>query len=215
MYAPREPSEPNESVQTEFRGLCLRCRRAPSVCYCDQVRPIRTQLEIVILQHPKERRKAIGTGRMAHLCLENSRFVVDASFDRNPEVNALISDPANHCVVLFPGPCSIDIGAMSPGEVRAWIPAGKRLVVFLIDGTWPCAKKMLRESSRLSSLPQIRFTPGHKSEYRIRRQPGEFCWSTLEAIHEVIRILEPSADPSNLLEVFRAMVDRQARYTEV
>jgi len=40
---------------------------------------------------------------MAHLTIENSLLIPGTDFDENEEVNRLIADPENHCVVLYPG----------------------------------------------------------------------------------------------------------------
>nr|MDQ3300003.1 DTW domain-containing protein [Myxococcota bacterium] len=47
----------------------MRCRRPQVVCYCAALPRIDTSTRVVILQHPRERDMAIGTARMASLCL--------------------------------------------------------------------------------------------------------------------------------------------------
>ena len=94
-------------------------------------------------------------------------------------------------------------------------------LIFVIDATWGMAKKMVRVSPLLSSLPRIAFEPQKPSNYRFRRQPRPECVSTIEAIHEVIDELDregavpvvPSGAHSNLLEVFEWMAVRQSAYT--
>ena len=146
---------------------------------------------------------------MAHLCVENSKLIQGIDFGEQSEVNRLIADPENHCVVLYPGPAASDIG-MHRGSLGE-----KNLVVFVIDGTWSCAGKMLRRSANLARLPQICFTPEHKSEYQIRVQPEAHCLSTLEAVHRVLELLDPSLNPGNMLDVFRGMVAMQLRYAQL
>lgn len=131
-------------------------------------------------------------------------------FDQNERLLQLIADPGCHCVVLYPGPAASNI-SLAPKS--SWLPAGKQAVVFVIDGTWACAKSMLRKSKVLSSLPQICFTPGRRSEYQFRKQPAAHCLSTLEAVHEVLAILEPSPEANGLLFLFRAMVSHQISFT--
>jgi DTW domain-containing protein YfiP len=88
-------------------------------------------------------------------------------------------------------------------------------VVFVIDGTWACAKTMVSRSRNLMSLPQICFTPARTSEYQFRRQPHALCLSTIEAVHQILEILEPEVDPSPLIELFRNMVKKQVTYTKL
>jgi DTW domain-containing protein len=193
----------------QARPFCYRCRKPASTCYCQEVRPVRPGFEVVLLQHPRERRKGIGTARMVHLSIPGSRLIVGERFEENPEVASLLADAGRHCVVLFPGPGSLDLDAAG----SAAFPADRRLVVFVIDGTWACARKILRLSPSLAALPKIRFSPRQPSEYSaIRQQPAPQCLSTLEAVHHLIGVLEPATDASPMLGIFREMVRRQETY---
>jgi DTW domain-containing protein YfiP len=80
--------------------------------------------------------------------------------DRNPRVRALIDDPENYPVLLYPGKQSWNLSerGFPAGEL-----GGRRLVVFLVDSTWPCSRIVLRESPGLLSLPCVRFTPGGRA----------------------------------------------------
>jgi DTW domain-containing protein len=191
------------------RAPCLRCFKPQSTCYCAQLRPFESRVKFVLLQHPSERRKAIGTARMTHLSLPGSLLIVGRTFDTDLQVNALIADPRYHCVSLFPGPGSQDLG--EAGGLSTF-PAGKIPVVFVLDATWPLAKKMLFRSPNLVALPRICFTPEHESEYLIRRQPHPYCLSTLEAVHRTMTFMDPEADSGRLLTLFRSMVQMQAGY---
>lgn len=191
------------------RVLCLNCLRPHSTCYCKHVQPVETQTQFVILQHPLERKRTIGTARIAHRCLHGSILVPGRSFQDNATVNACIANPDYHCVILYPGLKAQNISRMSVEEKRSWYPQGKKLVVFVIDGTWLGAKSMLRFSPNLQVLPQISFESTRRSGYAFRRQPKEYCLSTIEAIYEMLGILEPEVNARNLLDVFSGMVDRQ------
>lgn len=194
-----------------YRPYCVRCLKAAATCYCDSIRTVHTRTQFVILQHPRERKKAIGTGRMAQRCLQDAILLRGEAFDSDPTLLRLLADPTLHCVILYPGPRSRNLTRESPEGASALCPEGKRLVLFLIDGTWPEAKKILRLSPNLARLPQVCFTPDRPSEYRIRKQPAAQCVSTIEAIHRVLGLLEPELDTSVLLQLFRSMVDHQIR----
>jgi DTW domain-containing protein YfiP len=196
----------------KHRVLCLRCLRPETTCYCREVQPIRSRFQFVLLQHPLEHRNGIGTARMTHHCLENSKLILGTDFDDNPQIRELLVNPDNYCVVLYPGQNSINISLESTTETEGRFPAGKNWIIFVIDGTWFCAKKMLRRSPQLSLLPQICFTPKTGSEYKIRQQPHAQCLSTIEAVHHLIEVLDPQVNPANLLEVFRGMVARQLKF---
>jgi DTW domain-containing protein YfiP len=169
----------------------------------------------VILQHPKEFRNRVGTARMASLCVSNSTLIAGEHPDREREAAAIALAPGNRCALLYPGPSARDPAEFAAGS------AGGQLVIFVIDATWAMAKKMVRLSPTLSSMPRIAFQPARPSGYLFRRQPRPECVSTIEAIHEVIDELDrrgsvpvrPEGAHANLLEVFGWMARKQSAYT--
>lgn len=191
------------------RGLCLRCLRAEAVCLCADIRPLTPTFRVVLLQHPKERKNTIGTARLTHLCLSNSILIPGVEFDQDTSVNCLLDDPKNFCVTLFPGEKSINVSESAHDFFGYQTGDPRTLVVFVIDGTWAHAKGMLRKSLRIAALPQIRFTPTIPSNYRVRKQPNPLCLSTIEAVHQLIRVLNPEKNPDILVQLFAKMIDRQ------
>jgi DTW domain-containing protein YfiP len=204
-----------ERIESQERKLCLRCLKAQVACYCKQIRPFSSQIKIVLLQHPREFRKAIGTARMVRLCIKNSLLIVGSQFDDHSEVNELLEETRNYCVVLYPGVESIHLSLEDSVQARGRFPNDRDLVIFVIDGTWACAKKMLSKSQKLSKLPQICFSPEKISEYKIRQQPHPQCWSSIEATHRILQILDPAVDAGNLIDVFRYMVEYQVNIADL
>ena len=146
---------------------------------------------------------SVGTARMAHLSLPNSVLRVGLDFSDDAEVNAELAE-ARPTYVLFPRPGALDIR-----DLRGR-PAATLIV---LDGTWRQARKLLRLNPWLQRLPAVSFTPTHPSEYQIRKQPAAHCVSTIEALAEALRLLEPEGLPvDGLLEPFRAMVAQQQWY---
>jgi DTW domain-containing protein YfiP len=158
--------------------------------------------------HPKEfKQEKAGTGRLTALSLAGSSIEMGIGFDDHPAVNRLIDDPANFAVLLYPAVGAFNV---SEGALSAEALNGRRLVVFLLDATWACAKKMLTLSTRLQALPKLMFTPVEKSRFVIKRQPHEWCLSTLEATHQLLGALEASGldvypDPVALPALFDKM----------
>jgi len=185
------------------RAVCDRCRRPLTVCYCAQLTELPTQTRIVILQHPRERDKAIGTARMASLCLPGSELLVGVRWDSHPGLQRALSDDARPAALLFPGPGAKDILTERPE---------KPITLVVVDGTWSQAKNLVRDNPILKSLPRYAFTAPEPSEYRIRKEPGIELVSTIEALMYVLGVLEGQpARFRSLLEPFRAMVDAQLR----
>ena len=63
-------------MSTEPRRECPRCGRPEVTCYCAHVERIATRTKVLVLQHPREEDKAVGTARMAALCLESAEVAV-------------------------------------------------------------------------------------------------------------------------------------------
>nr|BFD61075.1 hypothetical protein CKG001_31820 [Bdellovibrio sp. CKG001] len=209
----------NYHDQAVYRQHCPVCIQPLKGCYCPHIQRFDPHISFVILIHPIEMRRRIATGRMSYLCLENSYLISGQDYSDNELVNALICDSDRHCVILYPGPDSQNLSLMSEGQRTDLVPAGKKLTVFVIDGTWATAKKMMRESQNLKTLPQVCFSPTKPSSFRVRKQPADFCYSTIEAIHQTIEILGHSRgfktarrQHDNLLEVFDLLVERQLDY---
>ncbi len=110
-------------------------------------------------------------------------------------------------MLLYPGNDSKNVSA---GEFLPKDLGDKQLVVFLLDGTWACAKKMMKLSVNLHPLTRLMFTPTKPSEFHIKQQPDEICLSTIESIHQFLEALEgvgieEKKDWKSLLNPFMAM----------
>jgi DTW domain-containing protein YfiP len=160
----------------------------------------------LLLQHPRESRMPVGTARLAHLGLAGSQLRVGCDFATDPVVSAALAEqPPPY--VLFPGDDAID--------VRALDRAGPPITLIALDGTWTQAKKLLRLNPALARLPRLSFALTRTSAYQIRKQPADFCVSTIEALGQVLHALEPAGfDSERLLDPFLAMVDRQQRFAD-
>ena len=172
-----------------------------------------TRTRIVLLMHPKEHRhQKCTTGRLTCLNLANSEIIPGVRFDDNSRYRALVDDPGNLAVLLYPGKDALRLGSGYPGPALD----GRRLVVFLVDGTWPCARSIVRQSPSLLRLPQLRIEPRQPSRFTIKRQPAPWCLSTIEATHELLLALEAAGldeypDKERLLRAFDTMQDFQIR----
>ena len=173
-----------------------------------------TRTKFVILMHPYEHKRVkANTGRLTHLCLADRELHLGIGFDEHEAVQAVINDPRNFPVLLYPGRDSRDL---SKGELPVADLAGRRLVVFLLDATWRLVRPMFRTSLSLQRLPRIMFTNAAPSRYIIKRQPEPGCLSTLEATHELLGALDRAgldvySQPTQLIDLFHRMQDFQIR----
>ena len=215
IFQQRRIEQAQQSIQ--YREQCHTCRQPKIACYCSHISPFDPEIKFVILIHPIEERRRIATGRMSHLTLKKSELISGQSFSHHPRVNEILNDPAFSAVILYPGKNSIDISLKENNQTV--FQSGKKPVVFVIDGTWATARKMLRSSENLQSLPRICFTPPKPSQFRVRKQPNPQCYSTLEAIHYSLELLSDDVgfcienrEHDNLLNVFNYMVEKQIQF---
>ncbi|MDD5673012.1 MAG: DTW domain-containing protein [Chitinivibrionales bacterium] len=194
------------------REMCYRCFWPKRLCWCSSISPIKTRTKIIILMHPKEYKQVkAATGRFAHLCLANSEIHTDVSFDANKPVQALINDPRYFPVLLYP--CANALNLSDKGFSPDFC-AGRQLLVFMLDATWILAKRMFNRSPSLQKLPRLMFVPQEKSRYKIKKQPHDWCLSTIEAAHELMLALEKAGldnyeRPTQMLALFDKMQQYQ------
>lgn len=203
-----------ELAEPVYRNLCSTCLHPEFSCYCSTIQTFDPNVQFVILIHPIEFQRRIATGRMSHLILKNSVLIRGHDFSQNDQVNVILQDSQNHCVVLYPSPASINISENT--EAKNIFPENKNLVVFVIDGTWATARQMMRQSQNLQKVQRVCFNPKTKSNFRVRKQPDVKYLSTIEAIHEFIDLASEhiAFDKSSrrhdvLLRAFNAMVEKQ------
>ncbi|MEM7010762.1 MAG: tRNA-uridine aminocarboxypropyltransferase [Verrucomicrobiota bacterium] len=196
-------------------NLCLHCRRRLATCVCDHLRPFTTRSRFVILMHPKEfKKEKVGTGRFSHLILENSEMIVGVDLDQSQQLRKCFDDQVYQTVVLYPGDNSIDLSR----DESASFFSEKPIQFIVIDGTWQCAKKMMRLTTKLHTFPRVSFAPGRVSEFQVKHQPRPECLSTAESIHQVLLDLnrlgieQTGGREENLMDVFRQTVRQQIEF---
>jgi len=168
------------------REICSVCERPGTVCICSSLPkpPIKLRIEIVVLQHPDEEKRAIRTGRLLQLGLDSSccKIYRGKKFPGGrKELMERLSSPGT--VLLYPGPNSRELSETSLTD-----PCVDRVV--LLDGTWDQAAKMYHRNLVLHKLKQIKLNLKLRSEYAVRTQPNDACLSTLESAVHSAAILE-------------------------
>ena len=88
--------------------------------------------------------------------------------------------------------------------------------VFILDGTWPCARKMISLSKNLQKLKRVSFDNEIKSKFIFKQQPEALCLSTIESVYTVINLLKEGdfeqCDTKNFLVPFEKMIEHQVEY---
>lgn len=192
-----------ETAQPAYRSVCYRCHKPQRVCICSLIKPVINETGITILQHPKERFHPIGTARIARLGLSKVDLrVVWQGFHADSELEQKIPPNAG---LLFPSSNARDLASLSPEERPA------HLVV--LDGTWSTVNSLYRSNPCLHRLPHYSLSPDAPSQYRIRKEPKDNYRSTIEAIWQALRLLEPNNETiDGLMDTFAEMIQRQVDF---
>lgn len=202
-------------IKEENREVCYKCYKPKPYCICKYITvSIETNTKFVILMHPKEFKKTKnGTGHMTNNSLNNCEFHVGIDFTNHKRVNELLNNKEYEAYVLYPDENSIKLNTQK-------LPNEKKSLIFIIDSTWPCSKKILRLSENLKSLKKISFDHNKSSQFKIKTQPNEYCLSTIEStlcvleqlnFHNTENISKKSLD--DFLNPFKKMINNQLEYT--
>jgi DTW domain-containing protein YfiP len=186
---------------------------------CEHIHPISTHTKFIVLMHPKEFKKTKnGTGHLTHLSLPNSELFMGIDFSNNARINEIIA--THESFILYPSKHAINLSHANPLTEKA-LHVKKPMAIFLIDSTWACSLKMMRESKNLHGLAHISFDATKRSEFKIKEQPLEYCLSTIESTLTVLELLskwqiETIAQEKleTFLTPFHAMIDYQLHCIE-
>lgn len=182
---------------------CSKCGKPNKACICPWIQSLSSNVELIILQHPHEMDKPLGTARILSLSLANSQVLVGEDFSQSDELNALLAEPNVQHYVLFPNDSSQSAAALKT------CPHEEKVRVILLDGTWRKAYKMWQLSNNLHELPSLHLPDDLVGNYRIRKAPNENSLSTVEAGYHILSVLESQSDFTPLLTAFEHMVEFQ------
>ncbi|PQJ72950.1 hypothetical protein BTO14_06635 [Polaribacter butkevichii] len=190
--------------------------RSSSTCICKYISSLQTKTRFIILMHPKEYRKEKkGTGYMTNLQLENSEIIVGVDFTNNERINELLTQENSTSFLLYPGKDSFNLSTRKSAEIQTVI--GNNANIFILDGTWPCARKMLKLSKNLQALKRVSFDNKIISKFIIKQQPDPLCLSTIESVYTVLNLLNKAdleqCDTKDFLIPFEKMIAYQLEYT--
>ena len=189
--------------------------RPSSTCICKHISPFQTKTRFIILMHPKEYRKEkIGTGRITKLQLENSEIIVGVDFTNNNRVNKILTKENSCSFLLYPGKDNFNLSVRKCSELNSFM--GDNPHIFILDGTWPCARKMLKLSKNLQKLKRMSVDNKIESNFIIKQQPASLCLSTIESVYTVLNLLKEGdieqCETEGFLIPFEKMIEYQLEY---
>lgn len=179
------------------------------------VQPLASRVRVLILQHPQEPDKELGSAALLARALESAELRVGLSW-RNLKAAAGEGAIPSEWAVLYMG--AKDAKATEPvsflgpkGETMT--PAGLKGLIVL-DGTWSQAKTLWWRNPWLLKLRRIVLRPGRRSFYgRLRKEPRADALSTIESCALALERLDPAGPAlrEHLEAAFQGMLDEYRR----
>src|SRR5246500_2795546 len=203
---------------------CPNCHKPLPLCICDSIEPIESRISLLILQHPQEQDRALGTARLTALHFKNAVLKIGLSW---PSLSKALGRPVHdpsRWAVLYLGSAKVaeldtdrDVVAINrKGEVednqRAILQDIEGIV--LLDGTWSQAKALWWRNAWMLKCQRVILGPERPSRYgKLRKEPRRDGLSTIEAAAMLLAALEKRPDIAETLHTsFERML---ARYREV
>ncbi|MEZ5822001.1 MAG: tRNA-uridine aminocarboxypropyltransferase [Bradyrhizobium sp.] len=203
---------------------CPHCGKPRPLCICDSVTPIENRISILILQHPQEQDRALGTARLTARHFQDAVVKVGLSW---PSLSKALGRPVHdpsRWAVLYLGSAKVSefdteaeiVAVNRAGEMEQ----GQRAIlgdiegIVLLDGTWSQAKALWWRNAWMLKCQRVILGPRQPSRYgHLRREPRRDGLSTIEAAGLVLGALEKRPDIAATLNAsFERML---ARYREV
>jgi DTW domain-containing protein YfiP len=198
-------SEPDTAAAVEAIPDCPSCLKPQPLCICDSITPIESRISLLILQHPQEQDRALGTARLTALHFRNSVLKIGLSWPSLAKaLGRPVADPSRWAV-LYLGSAKVsdlatdrDIVAINrKGEIednqRAILKDIEGIV--LLDGTWSQAKALWWRNAWMLKCQRVILGPRQPSRYGgLRREPRGDGLSTIEAAAMLLSSLEKRPD---------------------
>ncbi len=192
------------SAAAETTPDCPRCLKPLPLCICDSVTAIDNRISLLILQHPQEQDRALGTARLTALHFKNAAVKIGLSWPSlSRALGRPVADPSRWAA-LYLGSAKVadfetksDIVAINrKGDIE-----DNQRVILWWRNAW-----MLK-------CQRVILGPSRPSRYgRLRREPRRDGLSTIEAAAMLLSTLEKRPD---IAETLHGSFERMlARYRE-
>jgi len=202
---------------------CPQCHKPLPLCICDSITPIENRISLLILQHPQEQDRALGTARLTALHFKDAVVKIGLSWPSlSKALGRPVADPSRWAVLYLGSAKVADLDTDSEivaidrkGEVEDHQRAILKEIegIVLLDGTWSQAKALWWRNAWMLKCQRVILGPKHPSRYgKLRREPRRDGLSTIESAAMLLSALEKRPDIADTLNAsFERML---ARYRE-
>ena len=214
------PQAENEEVIPD----CPHCGKPLPLCICDSVEPVKNRIQVLILQHPQEQDRALGTARLTAMHFKDAVLKIGLSWPSLSKALGRKVDDPSRWAVLYLGSAKVS-DLDTEAEIvaidrKGAIEAHQRAIlddiegIVLLDGTWSQAKALWWRNAWMLKCQRVILGPKLASRYgQLRREPRSDGLSTIEAAGLLLAKLEKRPE---IADTLNASFDRMlARYREV
>lgn len=184
----------------EAAADCPRCLKPAELCVCEGIVPIDNKIELLILQHPQEQDRALGTARLTAMHFKNATLKIGLSWPSLSKILGRTVDPARWAI-LYLGSSKVaeletdrDIAVIDrKGQLEDSQTAILKSLegIILLDGTWSQAKALWWRNAWMLKCRRVILGPSRPSRYgKLRKEPRRDGLSTLEAAAMLLGRLE-------------------------
>jgi DTW domain-containing protein YfiP len=187
---------------------CPDCRKPASVCVCDRSTKLEIRPRVLVLQHPQEQDRLLGTVPILERMIGAVRRV---GLSWPNLASALGDEIGGRWAVIWPSQLPRPLAAEELGRPFVRIGGTDPIDGLLVlDGTWTQAKALWWRNPWLLKLDRVVLHPTEPSIYgRLRREPRAQYVSTLEAVADaLVGIGEPDTVRTELRRAMRTMIQR-------
>ncbi|WP_407146309.1 tRNA-uridine aminocarboxypropyltransferase [Bradyrhizobium sp. ORS 86] len=219
-----EPTDSQTDIALGTLAECPHCGKPLPLCICDSVTPIASRIQLLILQHPQEQDRVLGTARLTARHFKNAVVRIGLSWPSlSKALGRPVADPSRWAVLYLGSARAEDLdtdaeivainrkGELEPDQrgVLADIEG-----IVLLDGTWSQAKALWWRNAWMLKCQRVILGPKRPSRYgQLRREPRRDGLSTIEAAAMLLAGLEKRPDIAvALIASFERML---ARFREV
>jgi DTW domain-containing protein YfiP len=200
---------------------CPICLKPAALCVCAEVVPIDNRVALLILQHPQEQDKTLGTARLLAHHFTNAVLKVGLSWPSLAKALGRPADPQAWAVLYLgsakaePGQGVVALDAKGVACADQESRLARIVGVVVLDGTWSQAKALWWRNPWVLKCQRVILGPAHPSRYgRVRTEPRKDSLSTIEAAGQLLARLEQRPQIERELDAtFQRMLERfrQAR----
>jgi DTW domain-containing protein YfiP len=203
---------------------CPHCGKPLPLCICDSITRIESRISLLILQHPQEQDRALGTARLTALHFKDAVLKIGLSWPSlSRALGRPVADPSRWAVLYLGSAKVADLD--TEAEVvaidrKGQLEDNQRAIlkniegIVLLDGSWSQAKALWWRNPWMLKCQRVILGPKRPSAYgQLRREPRRDGLSTIEAAAMLFSALEKRPDIAATLNgSFERML---ARFREV